>query len=242
MEITAEFHGPSQTFCTTIAGVTKQNPDGTDRQSLVKALKRGEELKLVREPANSFDKYAIAVFRTSGEQLGYLHAGDSRLASHIDSGGAVSVKVVRVRGGGGILGRFIRKFRTPYGCVIQITKGDFNWKEISPYMAESRVIEGLINSAHQIEVSDPEKAILMYREAITQIVAFDAGGSVKAAWRRARYPINRLSLLLEKQGDLQDAQEEILKYEKFHDAFGLLSADQKSVEARKQRLTKKLNR
>lgn len=81
----------------------------------------------------------------------------------------------------------------------------------------------------------------MYREAVTQIVEFDSAGTIKAAWRRARYPINRLSLLLEKRHDLQGAQQEILRYEQFNDAFGLTLAEKNSVDGRKLRLAKKLN-
>src|SRR5260370_12014420 len=196
MEITAEFKGSQQIFRTTIAGVTKQNSDGTDRQKLVKLLKRGETLSLVREPNNPYDKYAIAVFRTSGEQLGYLHAGDRRLADHIDMGGQVSAQVVRTGGGVGILGYVFKSFRKPYGCVIEIKKGNYNWKEVSPYMEESRKIEELIKDAYSMEENDPTKSISMYREAIEQIIRFDSGGPIKAAWRRARYPVNRLSRVL----------------------------------------------
>ena len=240
MEISAELKGFQQTFRTTIAGVTKPSPDGTDRQALIKTLKRGEELRLVREPNNPYDKYAIEVFRASGRHLGYIPAGDRRLADHIDMGGDVSAKVVKIVGGPGILGFFFKRFRRAYGCVIEISKGDFNWKEVSPYLGESRKIEDLIKAALMMEEKDTAKAISMYREAIPQIVAFDSGGPVKAAWRRARYPVNRLSLLLEKHGDNQGAQEVILQYEQFHDAYGLTSAEMKSVEARKRRLAKKL--
>jgi hypothetical protein len=241
MEISVEIKRYEQTFRTTIAGVTKQNPDGTERQALVKTLSRGEAVRLVREPNNPYDKYAVAVFRTSGEQLGYIPAGDRRLADHIDMGGHVSAKVVRTVGGSGFLGLFFRAFRKHYGCVIEISKGDFNWKEVSPYLDESRKIEELIKIAQTLETKDAERAISMYREAITQIGEFDSAGAVKAAWRRARYPVNRLSLLLVKRGELRKAQEVILMYEQFNDAFGLTSAEKKSVDARKQRLARKLN-
>ena len=240
MEISVEIRHYEQTFRTTIAGVTKQNADGTDRQALIKTLRRGETLNLVREPNNPYDKCAIAVFRTSGKQLGYIPAGDRRLADHIDMGGRVSARVVKIRGGPGILGLFFIAFRKPYGCVIEISKGSFS-SEVLPYTAESRKIEELIESARTLEAKDPAKAISMYREAVAQIIAFDKAGSVKAAWRRARYPVNRLSLLLEKRGELQKAQEVILQYEQFNDAFGLTSAEKKSVDARKQRLARKLN-
>jgi HIRAN domain-containing protein len=240
MGISVEIKRYEQTFRTTIAGVTKQNTDGTDRQALIKALRRGEAVRLVREPNNPYDKYAIAVFRISGEQLGYIPAGDRRLADHIDMGGHVSARVVRIVGGSGLLGLFFKAFRKHYGCVIEISKGGFI-SEVLPYTAESRKIEDLIKAAQALEAKDSAKAISTYREAIAQIIVFGKAGSVKAAWRRARYPVNRLSLLLEKRGELQSAQEVILQYEQFNDAFGLTAAEKKSIDARKQRLARKLN-
>jgi len=79
----------------------------------------------------------------------------------------------------------------------------------------------------------------MYREAIVQIVAFDKAGRIAASWRRARYPINRLSLVLEKSGHLREAYDEILQYEQFNDVFGLKSEEETSITARKLRLSKK---
>jgi hypothetical protein len=163
------------------------------------------------------------------------------LANHIDMGGGVSAKVVRILRGHGILSLFFSSFWKTYGCVIEITKHDLNWKEIKPYMDKSRDIEDLINTAKGLEVREVAKAISMYREAAARIVAFDETGPVAALWRRARYPINRLSLLLEKSGHLRDAYHEILQYEQFNDILGLKSADVQSITARKHRLSKKLD-
>ena len=66
------------------------------------------------------------------------------------------------------------------------------------YIEKSREIEELIRDTRAIEASNPAKAISKYRQAIEEIVVLDKSGPVAAAWRRARYPINRLSLLLEK--------------------------------------------
>jgi len=242
MELSVEFKGYEQSFRTMIAGVTKQNTDGTDRQAFIKTLRSGEELRLAREASNPYDKYAVAVFRASGEQLGYVPAGDRRLADHIGMGGSVSAKAVTILGGPGILGLFLKSFRRPYGCVIEITKKhDFNWKEVTHYLDKSRQIVELMKTAEGLEAEDAASAIWMYREAIAQVVAFDKAGPTAAFWRRARYPINRLSLVLERQGHLQDAYDEILRYEQFSDALGLTSGDDKSITARKQRLSKKLN-
>ena len=197
-------------------------------------------MRLVREPDNPYDKYAIAVTKASGEQLGYLPSGDSRLAYHIDMGGRVDVRVVTVTGGPGILGLLFRSLRKPYGCVVEIQKGALGGKEVIPYMEKSRAIEALITTAHATEADDPTGAISMYRDAINQIAALDALGSVAAAWRRGRYPINRLSLLLDKSGRSREAYEEILRYELYRDVFGLTQGDTESVAARKQRLSRKL--
>ncbi|OGA76367.1 MAG: hypothetical protein A3G81_01560 [Betaproteobacteria bacterium RIFCSPLOWO2_12_FULL_65_14] len=241
MEVRVDVEGYRQDFRTTIAGVTKQNADGSDRQCLVKALRAGEELALVREPNNQYDKYAIAVFRSTGGQLGYLPRGDRRLADHIDMGGAVTARVIKVTGGPGILGILFKSFRKSYGCVIEISKGDFNWKEVTPYLDKSREIENLIASARAVEAQDLQKAISTYRIAIDQIIEFDKAGPVAAAWRRARYPVNRLTLLLEKNGDLEGARAEIERYEQFQDVFQLTAEDAKSVASRKQRLSRKLH-
>jgi hypothetical protein len=100
----------------------------------------------------------------------------------------------------------VKALRKPYGCVVEISKGDFNWKEVLPYSDESRKIEELIKVAQTLEAKDKARAISMYREAIVQIIAFDeAGSSIKAARRRVQYPVNRLSLLLETCGELQSA-------------------------------------
>jgi hypothetical protein len=240
MEITFEIEGGNQQYRTTIAGVTKVNKNGTDRQGLVKALKRGQELTLIREPDNPFDKFAVALFTRSGQQLGYTHAGDARLASHMDMGGAVSAKVVTVTGGPGLLGWLFPSLRKHYGCVIEITKGDFDWQQVRPYMEKSKEIERLLDKAKKCESQKGPKAITLYREAIEQIVALDNSGKYAAAWRRVRYPIDRLSLLLEKSGDIEGAYQAILCYEEYKDAYGLTAAEKKAVLTRKTRLEKKI--
>ncbi|HXM81242.1 MAG TPA: HIRAN domain-containing protein [Burkholderiales bacterium] len=240
MDITFKVTGHQQTFRTTVAGVTHQNADGTDRQAILKALRPGEELRLEHDAGNPYDKFAVAVFRTTGEQVGYVPAGDVRLANHIDSGGTVAARVVSITGGPGFLGLIFKAFRKSYGCVIEVEKGDPNWKEIAPYMEKSRDIEELIKTTNVLEETDPTSAISNYRKAIKEIVALDSAGLIASSWRRAHYPINRISLLLEKTGDHQGALDAILAYEEYGDSYGISSADKKSVAARKVRLIGRL--
>jgi hypothetical protein len=240
MDITFKITGHQQTFRTTIAGVTHQNADGTDRQAILKALRPGEELRLKHDAGNPYDKFAVAVFRLTGEQVGYVPAGDARLANHIDSGGTVAARVIRITGGPGFLGLIFKAFQKNYGCVIEVVKGDPNWKEIAPYMEKSREIEDLISTTNSLEVTDPTGAISNYRKAIKDIVALDSAGLIASSWRRARYPINRLSLLLEGTKDHQGALDAILAYEECSDSCGISPADKKSVSARKVRLVGRL--
>ena len=240
MDITFKVTGPPQTFRTTIAGVTYPNEDGTDRQAILTALRVGEDLVLNREPGNPHDKYAVAVFRANGQQVGYVPAGDIRLANHIDSGGTASARVLAITGGPGLLGRIFKALRNSYGCVIEVVKDAPDWKQVAPYMERSREIEQLISKTQSLEATDPMAAIERYRQAIQLITNLDHAGKIAASWRRARYPINRLSLLLEKQSDHHGALEAIRAYEDYDDACGITSPDKKSIASRKERLIKRI--
>lgn len=139
-----------------------------------------------------------------------------------------------------MLGLIFRVLRKSYGCVIEVVKGDPNWKQVAPYMNRSREIEELISKLQSIEATDRLGAIDGYRQAIEMITTLDHTGKVAASWRRARYPINRLSLLLEKQGDYNGALEAIRTYEAYEDGYGIASVDKKSVASRKERLIKRI--
>jgi len=238
-----EFDFTQQSFRTRIAGTSYNNEDGSSRQALIAELSRGDELTLVHEPANTYDKYAVAVFNSAGKQLGYVAnpTRDRRLSDHLDMGGSAIASVVNIEYDGGFLAFFFRSRRRNYRAFIYITKiNKFPWPEYEPYFNESRKLEDLSFSARQSEKSDPDAAIAVYREVIERIFALDGKGTLAAAWRRARYPINRLSMLLDKQGRFQEAYDEILRYEQFNDWYGLYSTEPASIAARKRRLSKKL--
>lgn len=60
---------------------------GAKAKELIKILKPGTALVLVREPANKFDKNAIAVY-ADGEKIGYIPKNKNiLLAAAIDAGG-----------------------------------------------------------------------------------------------------------------------------------------------------------
>ncbi len=243
MEI-AEFDFTQQSFRTRIAGTSYNNEDGSSRQALLAELSHGDELTLVHEPANTYDRHAVAVFNASGKQLGYVAnpPRDRRLSDHLDMGGPAIAEVVNIEYDGGFVAFFCKRFRKNYRCFIRITKlNKFPWEEVAPYERESRKLEQLNFEAQQLEKTKPDSAVELYREVIDRILALDSKGIRAAAWRRARYPINRLSLLLDKQGRFQEAYDEILRYEQFNDWYGLYSTEPASIAARKRRLSKKLH-
>jgi hypothetical protein len=227
-EIKAISYG--QVFRTTIRGVTRTNDDGMPRQDLIRKCRPGEKLELRRDRNNAFDQYAIAVYNSGGKQLGYLPAGDSRLADHMDTGGSAEATVYKVTGGGG---------RT-FGCVVEIVKHDPDWKATEPFRQRNKEIEELLALARETEETNRERAVDLYRSATQAIKDFDGQGFPAAGWRYVRYPINRLSLVLEKQKRYQEALGEIQTYERTPDRRGLTASESETIAARKSRLLKRL--
>jgi hypothetical protein len=57
---------------TKIAGISRQNNDGTDRQLVARMCRVGDRLTLLPDPKNTHDEFAVKVCVESGEQLGYI--------------------------------------------------------------------------------------------------------------------------------------------------------------------------
>nr|WP_239559104.1 single-stranded-DNA-specific exonuclease RecJ [Sporohalobacter salinus] len=87
--------GEEDQFYTKVVGVTFEG-----RQDLIKELKRGDRLNLVREPENEYDESAIRVETITKEQIGYLKADLAQhLAPYLDVGFEYQVTVSEVTGG-----------------------------------------------------------------------------------------------------------------------------------------------
>ena len=91
----------SESFFTKIAGVTFKG-----RQRMIPRCSEGEILRLVRDPTDRYDKGAIKVMRSNGEQLGFIpsevsRAGDpSGLSYRMDHGSRYECKIKKKTGGG----------------------------------------------------------------------------------------------------------------------------------------------
>lgn len=215
----------SVAYATKIVGVTHKNEDGTKRQDLIQKLRPDEPLILKREPDNPFGDTAIAIYNTSEQQLGYIPSGDYRLADYMDGGDKVSAKVLNVTGG--------YSYKENYGCNILITK-----YFVSRYLRKLEInIDNKIVLAREFEKENPLAAIKLYKKSITEIKELD---SLESGYRSVRYPINRLSLVLEKLKEYQNAYDEIIQYEQYENYTGLTKNDKEAVIKRRIRLEKKL--
>lgn len=97
-----------------VAGVTKNNPDGRNRQDILKTCKSREKLTFVREPNNPYSKNAVAIYR-GADMLGYVNEDfAATIAPMIDSGAVVTGNISSITGGD----------KATYGCNyhIKITK------------------------------------------------------------------------------------------------------------------------
>ena len=164
---------------TWVTGPTKKNPDGTKRENIIKKCESGEEVMLVREPDNPYDKNAIAVLRESGEQIGYISRKyNERLAKHLDNGEPYYAFVEKiVKESFGLLGLFKRN-----RCIIIISQ-----KEIDHEAAINEI------QAAQRKVNKLRKSKLKKQTFRLQVV----GKKLSAAEFKILKPGTRLRLVQE---------------------------------------------
>jgi len=248
----------SRSFRTKVVGVTFKNSDGTKRQKIINKCKAGERVLLKRDYKNSHDQYAIAVLRETGEQIGFIarhvafrHEGMNDLAPHIDQGGEVTAKIVKLIGEdhSGFFSKLFSYRKTNRGCIIEIEVGNKLY-QVKEYEARE-----LRDKAKGLEKSDPKEAIRLYRQSIIKLLEVDALiretsafkkqtielGEDIGTWRRTSLPIERITALLEKDKNYSECLAEIENYEKLDDKKGLSKSDIKTISKRKDRITKNIS-
>ncbi|HEV3137063.1 MAG TPA: HIRAN domain-containing protein [Pirellulales bacterium] len=96
----ADILAPARSFHSKIAGVSKENQDGSNRQLIIRSCNVGESLVAKREPQNRFDKNAVALNRRFGQQLGYLNSElAAEVAPWLDQGQRVEMIISDITGG-----------------------------------------------------------------------------------------------------------------------------------------------
>jgi hypothetical protein len=241
VKVTAKVTTFEEQFKARVAGVTHRNPNGVNRQSLLRKCSAGEVVGLRREPENPYDRFAIVVLNANSQVLGYIPAGDRRLAEHIDRGGETRATIVAITGGPNIFQKLLGLGGKSYGCLLNIVKRDFDWKAVKPWLDANSTLDKLVKASHRLEKDSPDDAIAQYRDAIVKIMALDSNGSKASAWRTVKYPIDRPSLVLNRQGRNAEALAEIERWRQYADPVGVADAERASVSKREARLVKAIS-
>lgn len=88
---------PLQPRTCRVAGINKQGLSGKHRQKVIKTLKPGVPIYLVRQPDNPYDADAVALFTAGGEDIGYLpREFAAEIAGRLDKGSPVTAQVKAV--------------------------------------------------------------------------------------------------------------------------------------------------
>jgi hypothetical protein len=121
-------------------------------------------------------------------------------------------------------------------CKINCRLVSKNEKEIV------RETEKAIAKAKDLEKTNKEEAVCLYKKAMGILKEIDqqCGKGFTTLRKKQRYPINRLSLVLERQKKYKECLEEIEAYEKLLDEVGLLKQDTKTLAKRKERMKKRI--
>lgn len=90
----------TSTIRSKVAGVQQRNSNGTSRQEIIRSCTVGEVLVLHHEPNNPVDSDAVAVYRVTGEQIGYIKSGlCSDLCEHLRQGKTLDTVIKELTGG-----------------------------------------------------------------------------------------------------------------------------------------------
>lgn len=197
-------------------------------ESLISRCKEGEALNLIRERKIDYINY-VGVVNKFGEYLGDINPRDINhyyLAFDIDHGAEVSAKIKQI---------FTKHGRSE--CIVEISKGDVDWKEYDKLTVKEREASEIIFQAKTLEKTKVEESIFLYRKAIEIIKEIDKqyGNFARCS---IRFPINRLSLVLERQKRYKECLEEIEVYEKLTDKVGLYAGEKERLEKRKEKIIK----
>ena len=201
-------------------------------ENLISQYRMGEALNLIRE-RKPYDNSYVGVANKSGEHLGDINpsdVGNYYLAFDIDHGVEVSAQIKQI---------FTKRGKLE--CIIEISKGDVDWEEDAKLWVKDGEASEIIFQAKTLEKTNIEEAIFLYRKAIEIIKEIDITYGNFARYH-VRFPINRLSLVLERQKKYKECLEEIEAYEKLTDKLGLYAGDKERLEKRKEKIIKIIKR
>ena len=197
--------------------------------NLVAQCKVGDDLNLIRErKINAFNYLGVAT--KSGEPLGDIESFDIKyygLMHSIDHGAKTSVKIKQI-------------FTTNgnFECInVKVFIGDVDLEEQNTLHFIDSEAKAIITKAKSLEKTNHEASVSLYRKAIETLKGIDHQCEKHfSTWRKQKFPINRLSVILEKTQRYQECLDEIEAYEKIPDKVGLYAGEKEILEKRKERM------
>lgn len=231
----------SKSYKVSIKGVSHKNTDGSSRQGYIKTLQIGDKVNLLAEPMHIFDRWAVAVLTTSGKQIGYLPS-DARDSSTLLKGEPIVATVKHLTGGVNWFSRFF--LRKKYiGVVLLLKKENVDWQRYDKLSSIVKPIDEAIKKALEIEkVGMIQEAIDIYKTVINEIKTLNKNDRYASAHRNYVAPIDRLSLLLEKEKEYEEAKQVIEHFRNEYDPIRPNKAEQDRINKRYDRILKKLEK
>jgi hypothetical protein len=177
----------------------------------------------------------IKVFNNNGQQIGSI-LREKELAIHLDRGGDVRARIIAAPGSNRFINRFLNLFRMNKSHFIEVVMTPLNPENFRGIIDRDREIARTVARAVAHEKDSIKLAIRNYLQAIDQIVALDDTGLEARAWRQTRIPVNRLSMVYEKEGKVSEALKVIDWYLSYEDYVGIDPYEMEMILKRKERL------
>ncbi len=231
----------SKSYTVSIKGVSYKNTDGSSRQRYIKTLQIGEKMNLLAEPMHHFDRWAVAVFTTSGKQIGYLPS-DARDSYTLLRGEPMVATVKYLTGGVNWFSRFF--LRKKYiGVVLLLKKGTIDKQRYDTLLSAVKPIDKAIKKALEVEKEKtPQEAIDIYKTIINDLDILNKNNKYASAHRKYVAPIDRLSLLLEKEKKYEEVKEVIEYFRNEYDPIRPDKIEQDRINERYDRILNKLEK
>ena len=231
----------SKSYKVSIKGVSHKNTDGSSRQNYIKTLQIGDKVNLFAEPMHIFDRWAVAVFTTSGKQIGYLPS-DARDSSTLLKGEPIVATVKHLTGGVNWFSRFF--LRKKYiGVVLLLKKENIDWQRYDKLLSIVKPIDEAIKKALETETEKmPQEAINIYKTIINDLDILNKNDKYASAHRKCVSPIDRLSLLLEKEKKYEEVKQVIEHFRNEYDPIRPNKGEQDRINKRYDRILKKLEK
>lgn len=94
-----QFYNVVSDFHTKVVGVTFKNDNGSDRQTIIKQCREGQDVIFRPTPSKKYPE-AVGVFTTDGKQLGFLSAELASDLIHKYPNNPMQVNISDITGGG----------------------------------------------------------------------------------------------------------------------------------------------